>query len=109
MAEALAVYQGGKSDGIGIVLGNDLSGIGLDHCRNPETSELTPKTEGIIAEMNSYTEVSHRLEATGYVVVRNPHAKARYWRIQKRRQAVYARHDLSPRDRSRDHIGGDRR
>ena len=43
-------------------------------------------------------QIPHRLEAVGYVTVRNPHANSGLWRIGGRRQAVYARHDLSLRD-----------
>jgi primase-polymerase (primpol)-like protein len=32
--------------------------IDLDHCRNPETGELTPMAQRIVDRLNSYTEVS---------------------------------------------------
>lgn len=44
-------------------------------------------------------QIPHRLEAAGYVAVRNPHAKDGLWRVNGRRQVVYARHDLNVRDR----------
>ncbi|MBM4438215.1 MAG: hypothetical protein FJ029_13535, partial [Actinobacteria bacterium] len=54
--------------------------------------------------------IPHRLEAAGYLAVRNPDAKDGLWRVAGRRQVVYARHDLPARDRllaARD-VGGDR-
>lgn len=44
-------------------------------------------------------QVPHRLEAAGYVAVRNAHAKDGLWRVNGRRQVVYTRHGLSLRDR----------
>jgi putative DNA primase/helicase len=62
---ALAAYRNRKLDGIGFVLcakkdeaGAVLVAIDLDHCRNPETGEIEPWAKAIIAQLNSYTEVS---------------------------------------------------
>jgi hypothetical protein len=43
--------------------------------------------------------IPFRLEACGYVAVRNENAKDGLWRLQGRRQVIYAKADLSPRDR----------
>jgi hypothetical protein len=43
--------------------------------------------------------IPHRFEACGYTPVRNPDADDGQWRINARRQAVYARSSLSFRDR----------
>ena len=43
-------------------------------------------------------QIPHRMEAVGYVAVRNPHAKDGLWKIDGRRQAVYARSELPKRD-----------
>ena len=43
--------------------------------------------------------IPHRFEACGYTPVRNPDADDGQWRINARRQAVYARNNLSFRDR----------
>jgi hypothetical protein len=44
--------------------------------------------------------ITHRLEEAGYVVVRNPNQKQKgYWRVNGRRQPIYASVDLSPQDR----------
>jgi hypothetical protein len=40
-------------------------------------------------------QIPHRMEAAGYVSVRNPNAKDGLWRIGTKRQVVYAKHDLS--------------
>lgn len=44
--------------GIGFMLGNGFVGVDLDHCRNPETGELTSEARDIVYILNSYTEVS---------------------------------------------------
>ena len=41
----------------------------------------------------------HRLEQVGYVTVRNPHAKDGLWKVEGRRQVVYARRELTPAQR----------
>ena len=48
-----------RGDRRGFVLnGDDLGGIDLDACRNPETGELTPWAMEIVTDFNSYTEIS---------------------------------------------------
>lgn len=44
-------------------------------------------------------KVPHRLESVGYTAVHNPHAKDGLWKVQGKRQAIYAMKDLNPRDR----------
>jgi hypothetical protein len=43
--------------------------------------------------------IPHRLEACGYVAVRNDAAKDGLWKVNRRRQVIYARVELSTRDR----------
>jgi hypothetical protein len=43
--------------------------------------------------------IPHRFEDCGYVAVRNDDAKDGLWRVQHRRQVIYARAELPPRDR----------
>ena len=43
--------------------------------------------------------IPHRLEAVGYVKVRNPDAKDGQWKIKDKRQAVYAKSDLAGPER----------
>jgi hypothetical protein len=50
-------------------------------------------------DRKSRRQVPHRLEACGYVPVRNDFAKDGLWKLGDRRQAVYARKTLSIRDR----------
>lgn len=45
-------------DGVGIVLGDNLCGVDLDECRNPQTGEIHSEAQKIISGLNSYTEVS---------------------------------------------------
>lgn len=56
--EARAAVEDGKADGLGVVLGDNLAGVDLDGCRNPETGAITAEAEAIIRELNSYTEAS---------------------------------------------------
>lgn len=42
--------------------------------------------------------IPHRLEESGYVPVRNPAADDGLWKINGKRQAVYAQKDMTPRD-----------
>ena len=59
--EVLRAYDHQQNlDGIGFVLTEDngLSGIDLDHCRNPETGAIEPWAQGIVSHMQTYTEVS---------------------------------------------------
>jgi len=43
-------------------------------------------------------QIPHRLEAAGYIPIRNSSAADGLWKIDGKRQAVYARRDLPPRD-----------
>lgn len=58
--KALTAYQAGGFDGVGITLtdDDDLIGIDLDKCLNPETGELEPEAARIVAELPTYCEVS---------------------------------------------------
>lgn len=44
-------------------------------------------------------QIPHRLETAGYTPIRNDYAKDGLWKVDGRRQAVYARAELSVRDR----------
>jgi len=52
-----------------------------------------------LRDRKSARQVPHRMESAGYVPVRNEGAKDGLWSIDGRRQAIYARQTLSPRDR----------
>jgi primase-polymerase (primpol)-like protein len=59
---AKAAYTGtpGAWDGVGLALlpKNETTIFDLDHCRNPTTGELTDWATEIVAELNSYPEVT---------------------------------------------------
>jgi primase-polymerase (primpol)-like protein len=57
---ALAAYLAGGWSGLGIALAedDDLTGVDLDKCLNPDTGELDPEAEGIVAMLPTYCEVS---------------------------------------------------
>ena len=57
-SEARDAFKDGKADGVGIVLGNGLVGIDLDHCRDPQTGTIALQALTIIKQLNSYTETS---------------------------------------------------
>lgn len=56
----LAAYQAGGWSGIGLVLtdDDDLAGIDLDHCRDPDSGRVEPWALEIAQTINSYTEAS---------------------------------------------------
>jgi hypothetical protein len=56
---ALATYQAGNVDGIGIcLLNSDLVAFDLDHCRNAETGAIVPTAQRLIEQANSYVEIT---------------------------------------------------
>jgi hypothetical protein len=62
-AEALAVHQAGRYDGIGVVLGeledgHTLTGIDLDDVRDPRTGVLVSWASWVVARLVTYGEVS---------------------------------------------------
>jgi hypothetical protein len=52
-----------------------------------------------ICDRKNRRAIPHKLEACGYVPVRNPDASDGLWKIAGRRQAVYARAELSEQER----------
>ena len=77
----------------------------LDRLNHPAAVTLADLAGPVPSEFSAWLtdrknarQVPHRVEAVGYVAVRNPHAKDGHWSIDGRRQTVYARHDLPLRD-----------
>lgn len=58
------IYQNGELiaeqpiEGVGLVLAKPLTGIDIDHVRDPETGEIQPFAKKIVEELDSYTEIS---------------------------------------------------
>jgi hypothetical protein len=48
-----------------------------------------------LGERRNYRQIPHRLETVGYAPVRNEGAKDGLWKIEGKRQAIYARAELS--------------
>ena len=82
----------------------------LDRLGNPEAVTLVELSNGAkndlgtefhtwLRDRRNSRQIPHRLGAVGYVPVRNDAAKDGRWKIDGRRQVVYARYDLTPRDR----------
>jgi hypothetical protein len=67
----------------------------LEHIKRVAPSEFALW----LGERKNARRIPHRLEACGYVPVRNPDVKDGLWKIDGTRRSVYARHDLSLRDR----------
>jgi hypothetical protein len=78
----------------------------LDGLGNPDAvtlAQLIERAAGTEAadwlmERKNRRAMPHRMERCGYVPVRNPDANDGLWKLQDRRQAVYAKARLSPRD-----------
>jgi putative DNA primase/helicase len=58
--DAIEAYGQRGHDGIGFVFSPEdrITGIDLDHCRDPETGGLEPWAEEIVRELDSYSEIS---------------------------------------------------
>ena len=58
--QALARYQHGGWDGLGLVFSaaDPYAGIDLDECRDPETGEIASWAEPLVDALESYTEIS---------------------------------------------------
>ena len=57
-ADALARFNNDSVDGIGFQLGSPYTGVDLDACRDPSTSDIEPWAREIIRHLDSYTEIS---------------------------------------------------
>lgn len=93
----------------------------VDSSRAPEDAELADAIEAIgspaaltlsqiggqttngfgewLRDRKNARRIPHRLESCGYVAVRNDGAKDGLWKILGKRQVIYAKAELSPRDR----------
>ncbi len=78
----------------------------LDALGKPDAvtlSELVERAVGgdaaeWLMDRRNYRAVPHRMERCGYSPVRNPDADDGRWRVQGKRQVVYAKARLSPRE-----------
>jgi hypothetical protein len=78
----------------------------LDKLGNPTAVTLTEIQSAATASFADWIGdrknrriIPHRLEECGYVAVRNDAAKDGLWKVNKKRQAIYGKADLSQRDR----------
>jgi putative DNA primase/helicase len=81
--EALAAMEVGAYDGLGFVFssGDPYTGIDLDGCRDPETSELEPWAAAIVAESEGYAEASP--SGTGvHIIVRGKAPNKKRGRVE---------------------------
>lgn len=73
----------GDMSGLGFVLGDGYAGVDLDHCRHPVTGEIDGWARVVVADLNSYAEVSP--SGTGvHVLVRGskPDGACRYGPVE---------------------------
>jgi hypothetical protein len=79
----------------------------LDHLGNPSATTLAAIValdlvsvtfKDWLRDRKNARQIPHRMEAVGYVPVRNPHAKDGFWSLAGRRYVVYAQQTLSRRD-----------
>jgi primase-polymerase (primpol)-like protein len=58
--QAMAYYRRFKADGIGFMLTaeNGLVGVDFDHCQDPDTGEIAPEAQALVAWLQSYAEVT---------------------------------------------------
>jgi hypothetical protein len=75
----------------------------LDRIGSPPVTTLaeiianaTPEFADFLRDRKNSRKIPHRFEACGYVPFRNSGAKDGLWKIGERRQAVYAKAELSP-------------
>ncbi|MDF0488830.1 DUF5906 domain-containing protein [Sphingomonas sp. H39-1-10] len=78
----------------------------LDKLGNPKATtiaavagEASCSLSAFLCDKRFSRQVAHRFEAAGYEAIRNPDPKDGYWRVDDRRVPIYARKDLSVRER----------
>lgn len=79
-------------DGIGWPAATTLSSIS-------GSTTCSPEFAGFLRDRKSSRLIPHRLDAVGYVAVRNEGAKDNLWKVFGKRQVIYAKADMPPRDR----------
>ena len=62
-------------------------------------ARAAPEFAEWLKDRKNARRIPHRLEACGYVAVRNPHAKDSHWKVGGKRQVIYAKVSLPLRDR----------
>ena len=79
----------------------------IDKMGQPETLTLSQTAARATKEFSDWLldrknarRIPHRLEACGYIAVRNSSAKDGQWKVDGKRQAIYAKASLSLRDRT---------
>lgn len=65
------------------------------------SSTCTTAFGEFLRDRKNSRRIPHRLEAVGYTAVRNDAAKDGLWKVFGKRQAIYARKDMTTRDRIR--------
>jgi len=79
----------------------------IDKMGQPETLTLSQTAARATKEFSDWLldrknarRIPHRLEACGYIAVRNSSAKDGQWKVDGKRQTIYAKASLSLRDRA---------
>jgi hypothetical protein len=78
----------------------------IDRLREPEVltisnllGQASTEFAGWLQDRKNSRRIPHRLEACGYVAVRNEAAKDGLWKIHGKRQAIYGKASMTQRDR----------
>ena len=66
---------------------------------NQTANEAPAEFAAFLRDLKNRRQIPHRLESCGYTPVRNDAAKDGLWKIGGSRQAIYAKSDLTQRDR----------
>ena len=67
---------------------------------NQIATRATKEFSDWLLDRKNARRIPHRLEACGYVAVRNSYAKDGQWKVDGKRQRIYAKASLSLRDRT---------
>jgi hypothetical protein len=80
----------------------------VDKIGHPDTVTISQLAKMASGDFRNWLEdrrnsrlIPHRLEACGYVAVRNNGAKDGLWKVADKRQVIYAKVELTPSERSR--------
>jgi hypothetical protein len=88
-ADAIARFDKGGYNGIGLVIGRPFIAVDLDHCRDAETGNVEPWAVEFLKELNSYTELSQ--SGSGFHVWLKGEAPADKDGVRKGQVEAYAK------------------
>ena len=63
------------------------------------STSCAPSFSAFLSDRRNSRKIPHRLEAVGYVSVKNPHTESGLWKVEGKRQAIYAKKGMPVRER----------